>query len=150
MSRVDDNRFFDPVIETMPREEIEQLQEARILQLLPYAYSQSALVREVWDAVGVSPKTSATWLTFGRMCPLLTRTPFVVSVTAMAILTVVWPVQGHRNCAVLVLPREPPATQRHCRVRITTWRLSTISRTRAMNCARFFLHTVVSCLAANR
>jgi phenylacetate-CoA ligase len=50
-----DDRFFDPAIETMPREQIEHLQETRILQLVPYVYQRSPLIREVWDAAGVKP-----------------------------------------------------------------------------------------------
>jgi phenylacetate-CoA ligase len=73
MSRLDDDRFFDPVIETMPREEIEQLQEARILQLLPYAYSQSALVREVWDAAGVKPEDIRSLADFREKVPFIDK-----------------------------------------------------------------------------
>ena len=50
-----DRGFFDPVVETMNRRELRQLQEARLLQLIPYVYARSALVREVWDAAGVKP-----------------------------------------------------------------------------------------------
>ncbi|EJM24328.1 coenzyme F390 synthetase [Pseudomonas sp. GM21] len=73
MSRVDDDRFFDPVIETMPREEIERLQEARVLQLLPYAYSHSPLVREVWDAAGVKPEDIRTLADFREKVPFIDK-----------------------------------------------------------------------------
>ena len=55
MKRDRDDRFFDADVETMPRDEIEALQEARILQLVPYAYERSALVRQVWSEAGVKP-----------------------------------------------------------------------------------------------
>ena len=40
-----DDRYFEPEIETMPRESLAALQEERILELVPYVYERSALVR---------------------------------------------------------------------------------------------------------
>src|SRR4029450_5762726 len=50
-----ERRFLEPEIETAPREEIEALQEARILELVPYAWSKSAFYRELWSNAGVEP-----------------------------------------------------------------------------------------------
>jgi len=50
-----DRRFLEPEIETAPREEIEALQEARILELVPYAWERSAFYREHWSSAGVRP-----------------------------------------------------------------------------------------------
>ena len=48
-------RYFSPEIETMPRAEIEREREEKLLgDLLPWAYERSALIREIWDAAGVS------------------------------------------------------------------------------------------------
>jgi len=50
-----DSRFLEPEIETAPREEIEALQEARILELVRYAWSNSAFYRDLWSNAGVEP-----------------------------------------------------------------------------------------------
>jgi phenylacetate-coenzyme A ligase PaaK-like adenylate-forming protein len=50
-----DSRFLEPEIETAPREEIEALQEARILELVPYAWENSAFYRDLWGRAGVQP-----------------------------------------------------------------------------------------------
>jgi len=50
-----DDRYFEPAVETMSRADIEAVQEERLLELLPYAYERSALVRETWEAAGVRP-----------------------------------------------------------------------------------------------
>lgn len=73
MAKLDDDRFFDPAIETMPREQIEQLQEARILQLLPYAYSRSALVKAVWDEAGVKPEDIRSLADFREKVPFIDK-----------------------------------------------------------------------------
>jgi len=41
-----DDRFLEPEIETMQRASIEALQEERILELVPYAYERSPLIRK--------------------------------------------------------------------------------------------------------
>lgn len=73
MSRLDDDRFFDPAVETMPREDIERLQEVRILQLLPYAYNQSPLVREVWDKAGITPEDIRSLADFREKVPFIDK-----------------------------------------------------------------------------
>src|ERR1700722_191876 len=51
----DSDRYFDPHIETMPRDQLARLQEVRILQLVPYVYQRSPLIRGVWAEPGVKP-----------------------------------------------------------------------------------------------
>ncbi len=51
-----DDRYLEPEVETMPREQLDALQEERLLELIPYVYEHSALYREVWDAHGVHPR----------------------------------------------------------------------------------------------
>jgi phenylacetate-CoA ligase len=49
-------RMFSPEIEAMPRDEIERLQAERLLgDIVPWAYARSGLIRETWDAVGITP-----------------------------------------------------------------------------------------------
>jgi phenylacetate-CoA ligase len=50
-----DRRYFSPEIETMPRSEIDRVREERLLgDLLPWTYQRSALIRETWDAAGIT------------------------------------------------------------------------------------------------
>jgi phenylacetate-CoA ligase len=48
--------YYDEHVETMPRADIERLQEVRLLRLIPYVYERSALVRDVWDKAGITPR----------------------------------------------------------------------------------------------
>jgi len=43
-------------IETAPRDEIERVQQQRLLEQIAYVYEHSPLVRETWQAAGVSPR----------------------------------------------------------------------------------------------
>jgi phenylacetate-CoA ligase len=47
--------FFQPEIETMPRAGLDALRAERLLELVPYIYERSALVRQRWDTAGVHP-----------------------------------------------------------------------------------------------
>lgn len=51
-----DRRFLEPEIETASREQITQLQEKRILELVPYVWERSAFYRELWSSAGVKPE----------------------------------------------------------------------------------------------
>lgn len=73
MKKRDEDRFFDPDVETMPRAEIEQLQEARILQLVPYAYHRSPLVKAVWDEAGVKPSDIRSLADFRARVPFIDK-----------------------------------------------------------------------------
>lgn len=47
--------FLEPDIETAPREVIAELQEKRILELVPYVWERSGFYRELWTNAGVKP-----------------------------------------------------------------------------------------------
>jgi phenylacetate-CoA ligase len=47
--------YFDPSLETLPRDALRRLQEQRLLAMLPTIYERSALIRATWDAAGVTP-----------------------------------------------------------------------------------------------
>ena len=51
----DDRRFLEPDIETASREQIAELQEKRVLELVPYVWERSAFYRELWSQAGVKP-----------------------------------------------------------------------------------------------
>jgi len=68
-----DDRFFEPDIETMPRTWIATRQEQRILELVPYAYERSALVRKKWDEAGVKPADIGSLADFSERAPFITK-----------------------------------------------------------------------------
>jgi phenylacetate-CoA ligase len=69
-----DRRYFSPEIETMPRAEIERVREERLLgDLLPWAYQRSALIREAWDAAGVTPNDVQTMDQFHERVPFIDK-----------------------------------------------------------------------------
>jgi len=58
-----DDRYFEPEIEAMPRQALAALQQERILELVPYVYERSALVRRKWEEARVKPgNLHAIWL----------------------------------------------------------------------------------------
>jgi phenylacetate-CoA ligase len=73
MPGLKDDRFFDADIEAMPREQLEKLQEARILQLVPYAYQRSPLVRAVWEEAGVTPDDIRSLADFRAKAPFIDK-----------------------------------------------------------------------------
>jgi phenylacetate-CoA ligase len=66
-------RYFEPDIETMPREELEALQERRVLELVPTAFERSAFYRELWSAAGVDPAAIRSLDDFKRLIPTFTK-----------------------------------------------------------------------------
>jgi phenylacetate-CoA ligase len=65
-------RFADPT-ETMPRADLERMQEALVLQLIPYAYGRSALVREVWGEAGITPADIGSLADFREKVPFIDK-----------------------------------------------------------------------------
>ena len=70
----------------MPRAELDALQEEKLLgDLLPWAYQRSPLIRETWDAAGVTPDDITTYATTStRRCRSSTRTRSAASATSTA------------------------------------------------------------------
>ena len=49
-------RYFSPEIEQMPRDAIDRQREDKLLgDLVPWSYQRSGLIRETWDAAGITP-----------------------------------------------------------------------------------------------
>ncbi|WP_210593117.1 phenylacetate--CoA ligase family protein [Streptomyces sp. GESEQ-35] len=67
------DRYFEPQVETMPREQLGALQEERILELVEYAYGHSAFYRELWDAHGVHPRDIRSLDAFRTRVPFITK-----------------------------------------------------------------------------
>jgi phenylacetate-CoA ligase len=68
-----DAEYYDAERETMPRPALEALQEEMLLDLLPYAYEHSALVRETWDAAGVHPRDVRSLDDFRERVPFVDK-----------------------------------------------------------------------------
>ncbi len=67
-------RMFSPEIEAMPREDIERLQEEKLLgDLVPWAYERSGLIRETWDAAGVKPADIQSLDDFHEKAPFIDK-----------------------------------------------------------------------------
>jgi phenylacetate-CoA ligase len=73
MVRADGDRYYQPELETMDRAGIESIQEAKLLDLVPYAYERSALIRETWDAAGVHPRDIGSLDDFRERAPFLSK-----------------------------------------------------------------------------
>lgn len=73
MTQTKDDRFFDPEVETMPRDQLERLQETRILQLVPYVYQRSPLVRSLWDKAGITPDDIRSMADFKAKVPFMDK-----------------------------------------------------------------------------
>src|SRR2546423_3029947 len=68
-----DQTYYAPEIETMPRADLEALQLERLLETLPHAYENSALLRTTWDAAGVHPRDVRTLDDFRERVPFVDR-----------------------------------------------------------------------------
>jgi phenylacetate-CoA ligase len=67
-------RYFSPEIETMPRAEIDSVRDERLLgDLLPWAHQRSALIRETWDAAGITAADIRTMDDFREKVPFIDK-----------------------------------------------------------------------------
>jgi len=65
--------YFDAKWETMPRPQLEDAQLELLLDLLPYAYEHSALVRETWDTARVKPADVRSLDDFREKVPFIDK-----------------------------------------------------------------------------
>jgi phenylacetate-CoA ligase len=68
-----ERRFLEPVLETLPRPELERMQEQRIIELLNYAWTNSAFYREHWSQAGVSPADVGSIHDFVERIPTMSK-----------------------------------------------------------------------------
>ena len=68
-----DDRYFEPEIEAMPRQALAALQQERILELVPYVYERSALVRRKWEEARVKPSDINSLADFTERAPFITK-----------------------------------------------------------------------------
>jgi phenylacetate-CoA ligase len=67
------DRYLDREIETMPRDRLRDIQEGKLLDLLPYAYERSALIRSTWDEAGVHPRDISSIDDFTERAPFMSK-----------------------------------------------------------------------------
>ncbi|MGQ0823707.1 MAG: phenylacetate--CoA ligase family protein [Actinomycetota bacterium] len=66
-------RYFDEEYETMPRPNIEALQEELLLEMVPHAYEHAPLIRETWDDAGVHPRDVKSLDDFRECVPFIDK-----------------------------------------------------------------------------
>ncbi|NGO42163.1 phenylacetate--CoA ligase family protein [Streptomyces ureilyticus] len=67
------DRYFEPQVETMPRDQLRAWQQERVVELVEYAYGNSAFYRELWDDHGVHPRDIRTLEDFQNRVPFITK-----------------------------------------------------------------------------
>jgi phenylacetate-CoA ligase len=70
---VERDRYFEPEIETMPRSDIEKMQQERLLELLPRAYDRGGLIRRTWELAGIHPRDIRTYEEFTERAPFIDK-----------------------------------------------------------------------------
>src|SRR5262249_39971446 len=68
-----DSPYFDTEYETMPRPQLEALQEEYLLEMLPHAYEHAPLIREAWDHAGVHPRDVHSLADFRAAAPFVDK-----------------------------------------------------------------------------
>lgn len=68
-----DDRYLEPEVETMPRASLAALQEEKILELVPYAYERSPLIRKTWEEARVKPGDIRSLSDFAERAPFITK-----------------------------------------------------------------------------
>jgi len=70
---VPDRLYYEPEIETLPRADLVRMQEALLLQLLPYVYNRAPLTRYIWDKAGVHPQDIKSLADFKEKAPFIDK-----------------------------------------------------------------------------
>jgi phenylacetate-CoA ligase len=67
------DEYFEPAAETMPRADIEAYQEERVLELVPFAYERSGLIRKTWEEAGVHPRDIRSLDDYRERAPFISK-----------------------------------------------------------------------------
>jgi phenylacetate-CoA ligase len=67
------DRYLHPEIETMARADLEAIQEAKLLDLVPYAYERSALIHATWSEAGVHPRDISSLDDYRERAPFISK-----------------------------------------------------------------------------
>lgn len=66
-------KFVDEAVETMPREHLERLQEARLMRMIEFAYANAPLIRQTWERAGVRPADIRSLGDFHEKVPFIDK-----------------------------------------------------------------------------
>ena len=72
MTRTKDGPYWNPLMETMPRENLRDLQLAKFKRILRWAWEKSPLYRRLYDEAGLVPEDIRTWEDVARV-PMLEK-----------------------------------------------------------------------------
>jgi phenylacetate-CoA ligase len=69
----DAREYFQPQIETLPRAQLQRLQENRLLKMLRFAYERAPLIRKTWDEHGLKPDAIQSLQDFQERAPFISK-----------------------------------------------------------------------------
>ena len=55
------DRYWNPVLETLPREQLKEMQFKKFKRILEWGYSKSKMYRRIYDAAGFEPGDVKSW-----------------------------------------------------------------------------------------
>lgn len=67
------SRYLNERVETMPRDQLERLQETRLMGVLEYAHTHSPLVDSLWKQAGVAPSDIRSLADFRQRAPFFDK-----------------------------------------------------------------------------
>jgi len=67
------NKFWHEYVDTMSRQDLERLQESRLLRMLEQCYSGSPLLQEIWNKSGVRPSDIRNIADFKQRAPFMDK-----------------------------------------------------------------------------
>ncbi len=73
----EESKYWNPYIETMPREKLDEFHLRRLRSLLHHAYSNSKFYRRRFDEAGIKPEDIKTLEDFKRKVPLTDKSDFI-------------------------------------------------------------------------
>jgi phenylacetate-CoA ligase len=72
-----EGEYFQPQIETMPRAQLDELQEQKLRALVGWTYERSPFYRQRWQKLGVTPLDLRSTEEFVRHTPTLTKADLI-------------------------------------------------------------------------
>ena len=107
-----DGSYFDPLMETLPRQDLERLQWESLVPIFTLAYEHAGLIRQKWDAAGITPRDIKSLTDYFRLVPFITKDDLRLyrQETGDAF-GGVSSARREANCELSPAPPAPPATR---------------------------------------
>src|SRR3990170_15580 len=67
------SKYWNPYLETMPREELDRFHLRRIQTIIGYAYENSPFYRRLYDAAGLKPEDIKTLDDYAKRVPTIDK-----------------------------------------------------------------------------